>query len=146
MTAMRRLLPAIAASSLLLLAGCGGGDDSADTSSQPADAGLEVLVKPLRAAPGDTIKAEVVNNSSEKFSYGADYELERQEGEDFISVPVPKRPVPLIALIAEPGKTGPPVKVKVPNNARPGQYRVVIQRDVPDVGDLSGEFEVNGDY
>lgn len=138
MTAMRRLL-LLAACAALLLAACGDGDN---TTSQPADVGLEVLVKPTVAVPGGSVQAVVVNGSDERFTYGAAYELERQMGEDFIKVPLPKRPIPEIAYVAEPGETGPPVKVMIPRNALPGQYRVVIQRDVPDVGDLSGEFEV----
>ncbi len=58
---------------------------------------------------------------------------------------LPDTPVPQIAYIAKPGENGPPVTVKIPKDALPGQYRVVIQRDVPDVGDLSGEFEVKGE-
>lgn len=135
---MRRLL-ILAACSTLLLAACG--DDDTDTS-QPADAGLRVLVEPTVAVPGATVRASVVNGSDEKFTYGPAFELERQMGEDFIEVKLPDRPVPQIAYVAEPGETGPPVKVKIPGQALPGQYRVVIQRDVPDVGDLSGEFEV----
>lgn len=140
---MKRLLAPLAASALLLSA-CGGDDDK--TISDPPDAGLQVLVKPPVTEPGGTVMAEVVNGSQERFTYGAAYELERQEGEDFVPVELPPRPIPQIAYVAEPGESGPPVKVKIPGDALPGQYRVVIQRDVPDVGDLSGEFEVRGDY
>lgn len=135
---MRRLF-LLAVCSALLLAACG--DDDTDTP-QPADAGLQVLVKPPVAAPGETVRAYVVNGSEEKFSYDPTFELERQMGEDFIAVKLPNRPVQPIAYIAGPGETGPPVVVKIPGQALPGQYRVVVQRDVPDVGDLSGEFEV----
>ena len=48
------------------------------------------------------------------------------------------------ALIAQPGEQGPAVQVDVPAQAEPGTWRVVIQRNVPDVGDLAGEFEVRG--
>lgn len=135
---MRRLL-LLAACSALLLAACGSDEGG---STGPADAGLQVLVKPTVAVPGETIRAYVVNGSEEKFSYDPTFELERQMGQDFIAVKLPDRPVQPIAYIAEPGETGPPVQVKIPGQALPGQYRVVIQRDVPDVGDLSGEFEV----
>ncbi len=138
MQPMRRLL-LLAACTALLLAACGGEGGS---SSQPADAGLRVLVKPRVAVPGETVRAYVANGSDEKFSYGASYELERQMGEDFVPVKLPNRPVEPIAYVAEPGETGPPVRVKIPGQALPGQYRVVIERDVPDVGDLSGELEV----
>jgi len=143
-SSLRPALWLIAAACALALTACGG--DSDDTSSQPADAGLRVLVTPPKASPGDTIEAEVVNDSDEEFTYGAGYELEYQQGEDFEPIKLPNTPVPEIGYIAKPGESGPPVKVKLPGNLKPGQYRVVIQRDVPDVGDLSGEFEVIGDY
>nr|MBA2523315.1 hypothetical protein [Solirubrobacterales bacterium] len=124
----------------LLLPACGGGDDS--STPAPADAGLTVTVSPTRAAPGGTVEAAVVNGSEEEFTYGAAYELERQEGNTFEEVKLPPRPVPEIGYVAKPGETGAPISVGIPRDALPGQYRVVIQRDVPDVGDLSGEFEV----
>jgi hypothetical protein len=139
---MKHLLaPAIACA--LLLSACGGDDDK--TISDPPDAGLQVLVKPPVTKPGGTVMAEIVNGSEEPFTYGRAYELERQEGEDFVEVKLPPRPIPMIAYTAEPGESGPSVKVQIPKDALPGQYRVVIQRDAPDVGDLSGEFEVRGD-
>jgi Big-like domain-containing protein len=143
-SSVRPALLLLAAACALPITACGG--DSEETTSQPADAGLQVLVKPPRANPGDTIKAEVVNDSEEQFTYGAGYELERQEGNDFKEVKLPNTPVPEIGYVAKPGESGPPVTVKLPGDLQPGQYRVVIQRDVPDVGDLSGEFEVIGDY
>ncbi|MFN8151697.1 MAG: immunoglobulin-like domain-containing protein [Solirubrobacterales bacterium] len=151
MRARHLLVPPLAVLSLALaFAACGSdsGDNTGDgtDSSQPADAGLEVLVEPERAAAGDTVKAEVVNGTEEQFTYGKAFELERQEGEDFVKVKLPPTPTPMIALIAEPGETGPPIQIKLPKDLMPGQYRVVIQRDVPDVGDLSGAFEVTGDY
>lgn len=135
-----RLIGCLLLAPALLLVACGGGGE--ETTSQPADAGLRVVVEPGHTTPGGTVKAEVINDSEEEFTYGAAYELERQMGEDFIEVKLPPRPIPEIAYIAAPGETGPPVEVKVPAQALPGQYRVIIQRDVPDVGDLSGEFEV----
>jgi hypothetical protein len=131
------------------LSACGG--DGANTSSDAggtsvAGAPLRVEVAPLRAVPGDTVQARVVNDTDKQFTYGAAYELERQMGGDFVQVKLPDRPVIEIGYVAEPGGTGPPVEVQIPKNALPGQYRVVIQRDVPDVGDLSGEFEVSGEY
>lgn len=140
----RPVLAVLALACAVGLAACG--DDSDDSTSEPADAGLQVLVKPIRAMPGDTIEAMVVNGSDEQFTYGAGYELEFQQGADFEKVKLPNTPVTQIGYVAKPGETGPPVRVKLPGDLQPGQYRVVIQRDVPDVGDLSGEFEVIGDY
>ena len=129
------------------LAACG--NDSGSTlptaiSTDAADAGLRVLVDPAKARPGETIGASVVNGTDTEFSYGAGYELERQMGNSFEKVKLPVQPVIQIAYVAKPGETGPPVMVKVPKNSLAGQYRVVISRDAPDVGDLSGEFEVVG--
>lgn len=131
----------------LLLSACGDDSDTSDSSSAtPPDAGLSVEVTPASVAPGGVVKARVVNDSGEQFTYGLAYELERQSGNTFEPVKLPPRPVPEIGLVAMPGETGPPVTVRIPADALPGQYRVVIQRDVPDVGDLSGEFEVTGEY
>ena len=47
--------------------------------------------------------------------------------------------------MAAAGETGPPVEVELPKDLAAGTYRVVIQRDVPGVGDLSGEFDVTGE-
>ena len=55
---------------------------------------------------------------------------------------LPSRPVPLIGYVAAPGKSGPAVSVELPADLPPGTYRVVIQRNVPGVGDLSGELQV----
>jgi hypothetical protein len=129
---------------LLSLGGCGEDSSSSGTTSQPADSGLQVEVTPPRAAPGETVRARVVNGSEQTFTYGLDYTLERQMGNSFVKVGAP-RIVPEIGLVAKPGETGPPVPVRIPEDALPGQYRVVIQNDVPDVGDLSGELEVIGD-
>ena len=64
-----------------------------------------------------------------------------REGDSFEKVSAP-RVVPEIGLIAEPGRTGPPVRLRIPADAEPGEYRVVIQRGVPDVGVLSGDLTV----
>jgi hypothetical protein len=138
---LRAAAAALAAAALLLLSACGDGSDSGGTTSAPADAGLRVEVTPPRAAPGEKVKARVANDSGEEFTYGLDYVLEMQEGDSFVKVGEP-RTVPLIGLVAKPGETGPPVPVRIPEDALPGQYRIVIQQDVPDVGDLSGELAV----
>lgn len=131
------------------LAACGNDDESTSVASTSADAeaGLSVLVEPEEAGPGTTIKASVVNETEEQFTYGAAYELEREvSGGGFEPVKLPKTPVIEIGYVADPGGTGPPLTVEVPGSAAPGTYRVVIQRDVPGVGDLSGEFAVVGDF
>lgn len=99
-------------------------------------------VEPARAAPGESIEAAVVNGTEEEFTYGAGYELERQVDGGLETVDLPKRPVIQIGYVAPAGGTGPPVAVKLPRDLEPGIYRVVIQRDVPGVGDLSGQFEI----
>lgn len=145
----RRAAFAIVASCLLLptaaTTGCGDEEDSgSDPNTTPGTepGGLSVTVEPEQAAAGTTIEAAVVNDTDQQFTYGAGYELERQVEGRFEEVELPLRPVIEIAYVARPGETGPALTAKVPRDAEPGTYRVVIQRDVPDVGDLDGEFEV----
>ena len=135
----------------LLLAACGDdsnepdGSTATDSTSSGASSGsLSVEVEPAQAAPGESIKAAVVNGTDEEFTYGAGYELERQVDGGLETVDLPERPVVQIGYVAPPGMTGPPVAVKLPPDLEPGIYRVVIQRDVPGVGDLSGQFEITG--
>lgn len=130
---------------LLLLGGCGGdSDQSSATSTTAADPGLTVAVTPADAAPGSTVRAAVVNDTDKQFTYGAGYELERQVDDGFEKVDLPDSPVIQIGYIAPAGGTGPPVRVKLPKDLQPGTYRVVIQRDVPNVGDLGGTFTIIG--
>ena len=130
---------------LLLLGGCGGeSDDSTSSSATTADGGLTVEVTPADAAPGSTVEAAVVNDTDEQFTYGAAYELERKAGADFEKVDLPDTPVIQIGYIAPAGGKGPPVRVKLPKDLQPGTYRVVIQRGVPNVGDLGGTFTITG--
>lgn len=126
--------------------GACGDDDSApapgdDGGSAPASE-LSVRVEPSAAPPGGTVSASVVNKGKREFTYGAGYELEREVDGSFETVDLPDRPVIEIGYIAKPDGTGPPVQVQVPADAEPGTWRVVIQRDVPLVGDLAGEFQV----
>lgn len=131
----------------LSLAGCGGeSEPSTSAQSTTASSGLTVKVEPAKAAPGSSVSASVVNDTDKQFTYGAAYELEREVGGDFQKVDLPSKPVIEIGYIAPAGGTGPPVKVDLPGDLAPGTYRVVIQRDVPDVGDLAGTFEIVGGY
>lgn len=147
----RTLVPVgclLLAACCLLLAACGDDSDTTSSSSttsaaQPGE--LSVDVQPGQAGPGTTVNAAVVNDTESQFTYGAAYELERLVDGEFEQVKLPERPVIQIAYVAGPGETGPAVAVDVPGSATPGTYRVVIQRDVPAVGDLNGEFEVVGD-
>ena len=126
------------------LGACGG--DEADTTSTtapaPTSGGLSVEVKPESAAAGDTVAATVVNDTNEQFTYGAAYELEAEAGGTWEPVELPVEPIPEIGYVAPPGGTGPPVSVELPEDLEPGTHRVVIRRNVPGVGDLSGELEV----
>lgn len=133
----------------LLLAACGDEvDETAVTSTSSTTTGgtangLSVKVEPQQAAPGSTIQASVVNATAKQFTYGAAYELEHEVDGRFEVVELPPRPVIEIGYVAPPGKDGPPVEVKLPDDLASGTYRVVIQRDVPEVGDLAGPFEVS---
>jgi len=126
----------------LLAAGCGGSDAGGGATTSGPAATLTVTVEPAAAAPGDEIAARVNNDGDESYTYGAAYELERRVGDAWRQVKLPPRPVIEIGYVASPGAAGPPVTVKVPNDAEPGSWRVVIDRDAPGVGLLSGEFEV----
>lgn len=143
---MLALFTSLFAGSSLLLAACG--EDEADTVAPPTATGgeasaLTVRVEPSQAVPGSTIRASVVNDTAEQFTYGAAYELEHEVAGGFEQVKLPSRPVIEIGYVAPPGGTGPPVEVELPDDLQPGTYRVVVTRDVPGVGDLSGEFGVS---
>jgi len=155
MTSLPRFRPSRLAATLvlgLLIFGCGGdqgGDDSSSPSSDPSSDGgdtapLSVVVDPETASPGDRLQARVLNETEEDFTYGLSYELEREVDGGFELVKTPPRAVIQIGLIAKPGRQGPPVRVEVPDDAEPGTWRVVLLRDLPEVGDLAAEFEVVG--
>ena len=145
--ASRIRVAATLASVLLLIAGCGGDESDSTTSSTTATGGgLTVKVTPARAAAGSKVEASVVNDTGKEFTYGAGYELERQANGGFEKVALPPAPVIEIGYVAPAEGTGPPVEVDLPKDLQPGTYRVVIQRDVPNVGDLSGTFEIVGEY
>lgn len=132
---------------LLLATGCGSSDDTAaspSNSTSTAAADLTVVVEPIEAAPGDEIAARVDNSGEKTYTYGAAYELERRVGDRWENVELPPRPIPEIGYVASPGSSGPPVTVEVPGDAEPGDWRVVIDRNAPGVGLLSGAFEVVG--
>ena len=128
------------------LAACGGDGEEATSTAAPApgSGGLSVEVRPESAAAGDTVEAVVVNGTDEQFTYGAGYELEVESGTGGTWEPVklPIEPIPEIGYVAPPGGTGPPVSVDLPKDLEPGTHRIVIRRNVPGVGDLSGELEV----
>jgi hypothetical protein len=133
------LLAAVA----LLLSACGEKPEPSLDEIESADTGsLSVVVTPTSVAPGDSLQARVLNETDARFTYGKAYSLEREGPQGFQPVELPDRPVIQVALIAEPGEQGPPVRVDVPAQAQPGTWRVVIQRDLPGVGDLAGEFQV----
>ncbi len=130
------------------LAACGGDDEEPATDPAPANGSgeLSVEVQPASASPGDTVEARVVNDTDEQFTYGAAYELEVDAGGEWEPVKLPVEPIPEIGYVAPPGEAGPPVVIELPKDLAPGSYRVVIRRNVPGVGDLSGELEVIGAY
>jgi hypothetical protein len=131
-------------SAAIWLGACGGDADDPATTPSPAagSGGLSVEVRPASASPGDSVEARVVNEGDEQFTYGAAYELDVDSDGTWKQVRLPVVPVPEIGYVAPPGDTGPPVDVDLPKDLTPGTYRVVIRRNVPGVGDLSGELEV----
>ncbi len=127
------------------------GDDSSDptsatasspTTSAPTGGGLTVAIEPSEATAGSTLEASVENGTAKEFTYGAAYEIDRAVAEGWELVELPSRPVIEIGYVAPPGESGAAVEVELPDDLERGLYRVVIARDVPDVGDLVGEFEV----
>lgn len=133
----------LAAAAALLIAGCGEkSEPSLDDIEPPTTSTLSVVVEPSSVAPGGRLQASVLNETDERFVYGLDYSLERKGPGGFQPVRLPDRPVIQKGLIADPGEQGPPVRVEIPPQAEPGTWRVVIQRNLPVVGDLAGEFQV----
>jgi len=146
----RLLLVALALTMGLGLGSCGD-DPSEPTSavassttstSAPTGGGLTVAVDPAHATAGSTLEASVENGTAKEFTYGAAYEIDRAIAGGWDPVSLPSRPVIEIGYVAPPGESGAAVEVELPDDLERGLYRVVIARDVPDVGDLVGEFEV----
>lgn len=125
----------------MLLTSCGGSDESAPTTPSGI---LAVNVEPQRASPGEELQATVFNLTDKPYTYGAAYELETRIDGRWQKVKLPPYPIIEIAYVAQPGEEGPPVSFKIPKDAAPGAWRVVISRDAPEVGLLSGEFRVVG--
>jgi hypothetical protein len=119
------------AASTVVLAACGGEEA---TTAEEAGA---VIVTPSSAPAGSTVAAAVRNDTDAQITYGAGYELERELDGEWEQINLPEQVVNQIGYIAEPGRTGPPVQVKLPGDLEPGPYRVVLD------GRFAGEFEVS---
>ncbi|MGI8726721.1 MAG: immunoglobulin-like domain-containing protein [Solirubrobacterales bacterium] len=126
----------------IALGGCGDEDEAPEPGAGEGSDGLSIELEPTKAAPGETIAARVVNESTDPFTYGAGYALEREVGGAFEQVSEPDRAVIQIAYEAGAGETGPPVRVEVPKGAKPGSWRVVLGTPAPDGDELTAEFEV----
>lgn len=128
----------------LSIAACGGDDEDTTSTAAPApgSGGLSVEVRPESAAAGETVAAIVVNEGDEQFTYGAAYELEAEAEGTWEPIELPIEPIPEIGYVAPAGGAGPPISVDLPRDLESGTHRVVIRRNVPGVGDLSGEFQV----
>ncbi len=129
------------------LGACGDSTDSTSTDSTattPPPGALVVAVDPPRGERGDAMQATVVNGTDEQYTYGAAYELETQADGSWQKVKLPPTPVIEIGYVAPPGEEGPPVDFKIPDDAIPGTWRIVIARDAPGGGPLAGTFEVTG--
>lgn len=128
----------------LLSGGCGGEDPDGPSAGRGEGGAVSVVVDPETVEPGGTLEARVRNRSDEPVSYGLAYRLQREVGGEFTEVELPDRAVIQIALVADPGETGPPVPVEVPKDAEPGTWRVIL--GPVGAGELlSAEFEVLGD-
>lgn len=134
-----RLLLALALSGAVL-SGCGG--DSEDDLGGPLEpteppAGLSVEVRPGTVEPGGVVRAGIRNESDVEIVYGEGYSLQREVDGDLEPVPLPAEPIREIGLVAPAGGSGPKVTVRIPRDAEPGTYRVILdERAEP------GVFEV----
>lgn len=118
----------------LAIPGCGG-----EEPDEQSRAEVTVELSAETVAPAESLEARVRNESSEAITYGLAYRLQREIDGEFTEVRLPDRAVIQIALVANPGDVGPPVKVDVPGDAEPGRWRVILGNDP----DLSAEFEVS---
>lgn len=118
----------------LPMAACGGEEPDDEAAAE-----VTVELSAETVAPGDTLEARVRNRTSEPITYGLAYRLQREIDGDFTEVELPDRAVIQIALVANPGDIGPPVKIEVPADAEPGRWRVILADDP----ELSAEFDVS---
>ena len=95
--------------------GCGSED-----FGEEGESGATVVLDTDAVAPGTSFKARVDNESDQQVSYGLDYRLQREADGEFSDVELPDRVVIQIALVANPGETGPPVTIELPPDADPG--------------------------
>jgi hypothetical protein len=129
----------------MVLGDCGDSGRSTSTLSTgttPPPGALTVVVDPPQGKRGDAMVATVLNGTEEQYTYGAAYELDRQVDGRWEKVKLPPTPVIEIGYVAPPGEEGPAVSFEIPENATPGAWRVVISREAPGGGPLTGVFEV----
>jgi hypothetical protein len=118
----------------LPMVACGGEEPGDEAAAE-----VTVELSAETVGPGETLEARVRNGTSEPITYGLAYRLQREIDGEFTEVELPDRAVIQIALVANPGDIGPPVKIEVPADAEPGRWRVILADDP----ELSAEFGVS---
>lgn len=143
------LIGALLALALALIGGCDDEDGNDTTATAngsvttaPSSSEVRVTLSDRVVRPGQSFSAAVVNDADIPVTYGAGYKLERRtRSGEFVEFPIRPQPIPDIGLVAEPGETGPEVEVEVPERARSGIYRIILNASVQ--GDrLSATFRV----
>lgn len=144
---MRRLLVI-----MLLLAGCGTpqgdpppapGDDrgaaqGGNTTEPDADAAFRLAVDPDSGAPGAQVDLVIVNDGAETVEMGAEYRLDRREGESWESVLTGDEAWTMELYVIEPGRE---LRRPFMLPAEPGRYRVAKSTQGPG-GTAAAEFTV----
>lgn len=118
------------------VAGCAGEEPDSDS-----DDGVTVVLDRESVSPGGSLKARVRNRTDEQITYGLAYRLQSEMDGEFTEVDLPDRAVIQIALVANPGETGPPVTIEIPKDAEPGRWRVLLGAPGSEPA-LSAEFDV----
>lgn len=118
------------------IAGCAGEEPGSDR-----DEGAAVVLSRESVSPGGSLTARVRNRTGEQITYGLAYRLQREVDGEFTEVELPDRAVIQIALVANPGETGPPVTVEIPEDAETGRWRVILGAAGSEP-DLRAEFDV----
>lgn len=160
MRSLRGHLPALVAG-VLCLSSCGGENGTADSpdgggppSAQKGSLAGEVVAIPDVAHPGEDVGVVVVNNGTEPLHYGLDLRVQRRTstGWENASEEIYGRAssgARLIRITVGPGeRSGPKPEglrhvVRLPADAEPGQYRILVQATGDGSGiTLEGTFRV----
>jgi len=132
--------------------GCGGeargtrtGSDGTNRSDTNNANKATLVVAPDVVASGDSLEAAVENKGSQTLVYDPLYRLERMNRGTWQRIRLPPLAVPAVNLAATPGNRGNAFRVTVPDDLRPGLYRVTNEvrvRGREAARELQAEFRV----